>query len=866
MYYRLVRMMRSAPMALILALAWPLTHAATSEIILPPDAVRPTADSGTLQLESTGYWFVEFASPPLTQGGRGQSIAEERDRFRAEAAGDGIAYAEVLRFERLWNGMSVRASAVEAGKISSLAGVHAVYPVTQVTIPEPGAAGASPDLATALAMTGADLAQTDLGLTGQGIRVGIIDSGIDYTHPDLGGCFGPGCRVEFGFDFVGDDFDFDQVEQPGDDPLDCNGHGTHVAGITGAKAATTTGVTGVAPGVTFGAYKIFGCNGSTRSDLVIAAMERAHADGMHVVNMSLGAAFQWPQFPTAVAASNLVEQGVVMVASIGNSGASGVYSAGAPGVGDNVIGVASFDNTNISALTFDVLPGGAKVPYLPLSETPDPPLSGMTPEVVFAGRGCVSTRGDEHEADVTDRIALLVRGACTFNEKYQGAVAAGALGVVIHNSAPGIFFGGGVESLGVFGVGVSLADGLAIRAQLTAGDAVSLEWTDVRVNAANPTGGLISSFSSYGLAPDLSLKPDLGAPGGLIRSTLPLARGGYGILSGTSMSSPHVAGAAALLLEARPGTDALEVRPLLQNTATPRLWSLAPQSGLTDHAHRQGAGMIDIPRAVGTRTTIVPSKLALGESEAGPSSHTLTLHNDGATDVTYTPGSVNAVSTGVSTFSPVFFVSDAGIGFDADSVTVPAGGSAEIGVTIQPATGPDLGQYGGHLTFNADDGSGVLRVPFAGFVGDYQDLVALDPGPFELPWLARLEGENFINEPDGATFTMKGDDIAHLLYHIAHPASRVTVEIEPLRQVGGARDLVVADFLLHPRSAAPTGFFLVSWDGSARVNGRRTALPMGDYRLKITALRALGDPANPEHVDTWISPVITIGRGRGRGR
>ena len=149
-----------------------------------------------------------------------------------------------------------------------------------------------------------------LGYRGNGVKVGIFDSGIDVDHPDL--------RVVGGVDLVGDGNGLD----------DCNGHGTHVAGIVGANGT----VKGVAPGVTFGAYRVFGCAGSTTSDIMVEAMERALADDMDVLNMSIGSSFQWPQYPTAQAADRLVNKGMVVVASIGNSGTSGLYAAGAPGV------------------------------------------------------------------------------------------------------------------------------------------------------------------------------------------------------------------------------------------------------------------------------------------------------------------------------------------------------------------------------------------------------------------------------------------------------------------------------------------------------------------------------------------------------
>ena len=116
----------------------------------------------------------------------------------------------------------------------------------------------------------------------------------------------------------------------------------------------------------------------------------------------------------------------------------------------------------------------------------------------------------------------------------------------------------------------------------------TLTWTNEAGTFLNPTGGLISSFSSYGMTVDLILKPDIGAPGGLIRSTYPLEQGSYATISGTSMASPHVAGAAALLKEARPGLAASDFRAILQNSADPKNWSGDPALGFLDFVHRQG--------------------------------------------------------------------------------------------------------------------------------------------------------------------------------------------------------------------------------------------------------------------------------------
>jgi minor extracellular serine protease Vpr len=247
----------------------------------------------------------------------------------------------------LWNGISVSIAKSSFSTLARIPGVSGIYPVSDITLDEIQSSGNEPNMFSAVTMTGADYVRNTLGYTGAGVRVAVIDTGIDYTHPDLGGCFGSGCRVAKGYDFVGDAFDNKLVTTPTPDadPRDCMGHGTHVSGILGAKPAIPGGITGVAPGVTFNVYRVFGCTGSTSDDIIIAAMERALADGSDVLNISIGKPGQWPQSPTAAVATRLVNKGISVVASAGNEAFEGLYHGSAPAVGSKVISVASVDNT-----------------------------------------------------------------------------------------------------------------------------------------------------------------------------------------------------------------------------------------------------------------------------------------------------------------------------------------------------------------------------------------------------------------------------------------------------------------------------------------------------------------------------------------
>ncbi|NYH53671.1 subtilisin family serine protease [Nocardiopsis arvandica] len=860
------------------------TPASADEISeLAPLHPAPTAENGELTHQASGLWFIELDSPPTTQGSSTARVKDEQKKFRTEAEEYGLEYDERRSFKDLWNGFSVEMDDAQVGTAREIPGVSAIYPVVRYELPEPD--DSAPDLDTALPMTGADIAQNELGLTGEGLRVAIMDTGVDYTHPDLGGGGFPNERVVTGHDFVGDDFnagDPGSVPVPDDDPQDCHGHGTHVAGIVGADGK----VTGVAPDVEFGAYKVFGCGGSTTSDIMIAAMEQALDDGMDVLNMSIGSAHTWPQYPTAVASDNLVDEGMTVVASIGNEGDTGLYSSGAPGLGENVIGVASFDNTHIQAASVTANPSGETLAYMEMGEATPPPTSGETDELVWIGRGCTSL-GDELEGDPEGATALMVRGACTFAEKYETALAAGATGVVMYNNVAGMFAGGGIVDQGAFAIGVSDTAGAHLRELLAGEEPVTLTWTGENTTVPNPTGGLISSFSSLGLSPDLSLKPDIGAPGGLINSTYPVAKGGYATLSGTSMSSPHVAGGVALLLQARPDLGAHEVRDVLQNSADPKAWWGNPDLGYLDNVHRQGAGMLDVPGAVLATTSVAPGKLSLGATQ-GPVTKTVTITNDGDEEATYELGHEAALGTHGSTFSPGYNDGFAEVALDTAEVTLAPGASAEVGVTVTPPA-QDYEQmiYGGYVTVAEVDGE-TYRVPYAAYNGNYQAIEAMTPvtdgegNTVELPWLTKItdcgafsglecasaDGGTFENQPDGATYTMEWvdglPDVPYVIAHFDHHVTKlemVVIDERTGRPVHPHRNVAVSVDHVS-RSATGTSFFSYPWDGTVvDRHDKIKSVKDGDYRLEVRALKALGDPDNPEHWETWTSPVITIARG-----
>lgn len=846
-----------ALLALCAALVVPA--AAQAQAIEPLEPAQ-NADPGATE-DFASAWFVELRGAPLADGGSLADLTSEKKAFRSAARAAGVTYKERYSFDKLWNGFSLQVDDANLAKLTRLAQVKNVYPVVSIAMPELQP-GENPDLATAITMTQAEAAQNTLGLTGAGVRVAVMDSGIDYDHPDLGGCFGPGCRVEVGHDFVGDAYNNDSTH-PGYNPVptpdalpdDCGGHGTHVSGIVGANGT----VKGVAPGVTFGAYRVFGCAGSTSADIMVAAMERILEDGADVLNMSIGSAFQWPQYPTAAAADRLVNKGVVVVASAGNNGGNGLFATGAPALGEKVISVASVDNAFIRARALTVTPDGRVIPFLQATAAPTAPSSGTFP---LARTGTAASAGDACNplpaGSLAGRVALIRRGTCSFNQKTINAQNAGAAGVIIYNNVLG-----NIQNITVAGppnvtiptVSISAADGVLLDGRLAAGP-VSITWTGDAAYSPNATAYTTSGFSSYGLSPTLDVKPDITAPGGAIYSTIPLERGAHGLNNGTSMSSPHVAGTVALLLEARPNTPPAAVRTILQNNASPIAWWGNPGLGFLDNVHRQGAGLVQIVDAVLSTTKVEPSKLALGESQAGPATRTLTIENNGPAAVTYDLGHVAALATGPNTFVPAFFNAPASVAFSAPSVTVPAGGTATVNVTITaPIALADKGVYGGYIVITPQGGGQDVKVPYAGFKGDYQSIQVLVPTVNNFPWLARRVGANYVQAAANPVYTLAGTDIPFITVHFDHQVRDVKVEV--IDAISGKSWHRSFQDEYFPRNTGAATFFAIAFDGQTTSGGKIYTVPDGQYVLKLTVRKALGGPAD---VETWTSPAFTIDR------
>jgi minor extracellular serine protease Vpr len=514
------------------------------------------------------------------------------------------------QFQHAINGIKVRGTPEQIRAFAALPGVLEVKGVRTYHL----------DNAESVPFIGAPQAwQGPPGLHGEHIRIAVIDTGVDYTHANFGGpgtvdafnaakatstqpadptLFGLNApKVKGGTDLVGDAYNADiptSVPVPDPNPLDCNGHGSHTAGTATGFGVTSAGKTfngsydastpgqsfiigpGAAPLADLYAVRVFGCTGST--NVVVDAIDWAVAHDMQVINMSLGASFGTEDTADAEASENAVNAGVVVVASSGNSGTV-PYVAGNPSTGEKAISVAAMDShTSFPGEALALVPTGA-ITALDANGILAANMTSLQVVVLKGtGPGGISLGCNPAEyvaAGVTGKLVVTVRGNCARVARAIFGQQAGAAAVAMINTAPGYPpYEGPINSnpdtgipytvtipfLGVQGPTAANTDGAALAASTVA----VLDTTTI----ANPTFRQFASFSSAGPRDgDGHLKPDISAPGVSIFSTA-VGTGNQGLFeSGTSQAAPHVAGSAALAIQAHPDWDAADVAAAVVNTA-----------------------------------------------------------------------------------------------------------------------------------------------------------------------------------------------------------------------------------------------------------------------------------------------------------
>ena len=484
-------------------------------------------------------------------------------------------------------------------------------------------------------------------ITGKGIKVGVIDTGIDYTHSMFKGvgtaeaykaidpakeALGfPSEKIRGGVDLVGTEYDsaspdfMHRVPKPDLNPLDEGGHGTHVAGIIAGIGDNVTSYNGMAPEADLYAIKVFGAEGSTSDMVVIAGLEYSadpNGDGdlrdqLDIVNLSLGSGYGNPKILYAEAVKNLAKGGTVSVISAGNSGAKD-YIVGAPGTSTEALSVAaSIDNGDHNwHFTASVVKAGAEeisVETVEAATTKPVAESDVAGELVYIGNAA-SELTEEQKAAVKGKVALIDRGAVVFNDKVKRAADAGAIGVIVANNQEGAAFKmGTTDTFEIPAIMITKEVGAKLKAAIASGEGASVQFKTDKTIEKPELVDTLTGFSSKGpRSIDGFLKPEISAPGSDIISAA-MGKGSQVVqLSGTSMAAPHMAGVLALIKQAYKSIDtdltALELKHIVMGTSK----TIGDQAGRYP-VTRQGAGRVQALRAALSKLVAEEPSVSFGE-------------------------------------------------------------------------------------------------------------------------------------------------------------------------------------------------------------------------------------------------------------
>ena len=629
-------------------------------------------------------------------------------------------------------GVAVETNVANVPALERISGVATVYPI----------APKRPSLSYSALLQHAPQAWAAYGQTGAGEKIAVIDTGIDYTHADFGGPGTPAAyqtalqndasaptfpdpsKVAGGYDLAGDSYDADPLDatydpnpSPDPNPLDCAGHGSHVAGIAAGYGENPDGSTftgdyltlptdsasyqalfrigpGMAPQAKIYSYKVFGCEGST--DLVTEAIDKAvdpngdgnpsdHAD---VINMSLGSDFASPEDADSVAANAASQLGVSVVAAAGNGG--DLYDiAGSPGDATQVIAAANSADAYSQIDTLHASVNSVAQDYgaqrsVAYDWTNKPDLSGNVVKLTGPSNldGC-----DPISQDLTGKIVFLewtdddAARRCGSAARSQNAEDAGAIGVILGENeetfAAGIT---GSADIPVVQVVKSAAD--AIRTALNASEPVSVTGTGASDFAQLIPGNddEVNSSSSRGIGDAGDLKPDVAAVGTSVFSAS-MGSGNQGIsFTGTSMASPMVAGLAALVRSENPTWTPADVKADIMNTAEQDLFTGTSHTGSAYGPERVGAGRIDAKAALDNRVlAYVAGNPGAVSASFGPLAVTAPTTLTKTIDVTNKGASAATYSVA---YDAVTQVPGATYSVSPSSVTMAAGETKTVTLTL----------------------------------------------------------------------------------------------------------------------------------------------------------------------------------------
>ncbi|MCF6138781.1 S8 family serine peptidase [Pseudalkalibacillus berkeleyi] len=799
-----------------------------SEKYKPNDKVRVIVElkgkPAMLAAQSSGKNYQDLSESSKKQ--LRQEVLKSQTDVKKAMKSSAIPMEYKESFTTVVNGFSGEVTYKSIEVIESLSNVEKVHISNKYERPEEQ----KPDMIYSKELVKAQQTWADYGYKGEGMTVAVIDTGIDPDHRDmvlsdettpelsekavndyiaeksLSGKYYTE-KVPYAYNYADENHEVRDLG-PG-----ASMHGMHVSGTVGANGDEENGgLKGVAPEAQILGMKVFGNDPempSTWSDIYVKAIDDAIILGADVINMSLGstAAFVLPEDPEQKAIERAVNNGVMMAISAGNSAYFGngaennpfasnpdIGVVGSPGLSNDSLQVASFENQYLDLEGFNVMIDGESadpVAYLSASDVHPSTLGEGNHEVVYAGLGrkpgdstANPDANDFENVDVEGKIALIKRGEAAFVDKTLNAQEEGAIGVIIFNHSSGYVSMASDSTIEIPQLFILKEDGDVLHAALEEGKKVELAFKGEKVTALNPDNNKLSSFTSWGVTPNLDFKPEITAPGGNILSTLNDDK--YGLMSGTSMAAPHVAGGSALVMQRvdeefnLSGSERVEMtKNILMNTSQPKedkgFYNDHPalDTDLLYSPRRQGAGLMDLHAAMSTPVVVTEvesgiGKVALKEmDEKTTFKLKLTNYSDknevykamGTVQTDLIASGLNQIETqGIfkagTTAETAPYLGEYPLeissvnGADVDDeyqILVPANDSVEVEVTVDlkdtvdwwsGAALDDVFENGyfveGFISFmDINDTHPELNVPYVGFKGDWDQAPIVDETIYE---------------------------------------------------------------------------------------------------------------------------------------
>nr|WP_172371773.1 S8 family serine peptidase [Sporosarcina jiandibaonis] len=795
-------------------------------------------------------------------------IASQQGMMKKAMNANRILFKEGYSYDTVLNGFAATVKADDLEKLIEIEGVTLVEPDTEVHAYEDNSATADGKVGIAMDTSTSFLGIEPLwaeGYEGQGVKVAVLDTGIDADHPDFAGIYKGGKNfVPNSSTYTIERADNDASEtSPAERPenmpeFDANGssfytsHGTHVAGTIAAIGNNEYGIKGIAPKVDLYAYRVLGAYGSGQTSGIIKAIEEAVIQDMDVINLSLGGGANTETDASSFAINNAMLAGVISVIATGNSGPNR-GTMGTPATAPFGIAVGNTTNpekrynVNVSVEAGDYnLSSQLNLMSTTFGANLEEQLAGEFDLVAVPGVGKVT---DFDGLNVDGKVALIARGDIPFVEKIANAKEKGAVATIIHNSSGGsnspdisnVFLGDDFDFLPT--VDMSYTDGSAIRAALKNADG---KVTFTNVDFTKTEGDAVNESSSRGPSvPNFDIKPDVSAPGTNIMSTIPMYKAdfpeatyehAYTRKTGTSMAAPHIAGIAALIQQANPDWNAFDVKVALSNTA-----KILDTDKYDVFA--QGAGRVNAYAAAHANV------LAYAVDEALPESESEKIENLKGT-VTFGPQSLEediAVKKEIlvkdlENVGGKFEVSvdvtkgfaDAAVKVDKESFTLD--GEEVVTVTLTASRNAETkpgDEILGYIHINGGDSK--LSLPFAADFGGVEEVTIENMSISETD--LSFDGDGYKDSAELA-FTLTGDVEENYieLWDIMNPT-------------GGAYGDGFIGYL-HAGAALGAGSYTLPVTGQYQPwsGDPATTIPDGLYTINLTALTdemVIGDFAGP---------------------